>query len=119
MADPDQPARSIVFHNTIHGGQQAMASDKPVMVQYNGTSGPGERFDALLRILKEQVTDFDDPDRAGREVATIEAARTERATDRRPVLTSLEELAALAAAGGTLAETVGKMIELVSQHWPL
>jgi hypothetical protein len=119
MADPDQPARSIVFHNTISGGQQAMASDNAVFVQYNGTSELAERFDALLRTLKEHVADFEDPDRAGREVAAIEAARAQRQPDRKPVLTSLETLAALATVGGTLADAVSGAIELVSQHWPL
>ncbi|GAA2186607.1 hypothetical protein [Micromonospora lupini] len=119
MTDPDQPPRSIVFHNTILGGQQAMASDNAVFVQYNGTNDLAERFDALLRTLKEHVADFEDPDRAGREVAAIEAAREQRQPDRRPVLTSLETLAALATVGGTLADAIRGAIDLVSQHWPL
>ncbi|WP_405112638.1 hypothetical protein OG559_04140 [Micromonospora sp. NBC_01405] len=119
MAGPNQPSRSIVFHTTISGGQQAMASDNPVFVQYNGTSEFAEKFDALLRTLKEHVADFEDPDRAGREVAAIETARVQRQPDRQPVLNSLETLAALTTAGGTLANAVGAVIELVSQHWPL
>ncbi|MFF0233689.1 hypothetical protein [Micromonospora sp. NPDC005254] len=119
MADPDQPARSIVFHNTIHGGQQAMASDNVTMVQYNGTNDLAERFEALLRTLKEHVADFQDPDRAGREVTAIEVAREQRQPDPKPVLTSLETLAALATVGGTLAEAVRAAIDIVSQHWPL
>lgn len=119
MTDPDQPAKSIVFHNVISGGQQAMASDNAVFVQYNGATDPTERFDALLRILKEQVADFDDPDRAGREVAAIESARAQRRPDRTPVLTSLETLAALATVGGTLADAIQAAIDIVTQHWPL
>ncbi|MCF0093003.1 hypothetical protein [Micromonospora sp. MH99] len=119
MADPDQPARSIVFHNTIHGGMQAFASDHFTMVQHNGTNDLAERFDALLRTLKEHVGDFEDPERADREVAAIEVAREQRQPDPKPVLTSLETLAALATVGGTLAEAVQAAIDIVSQHWPL
>lgn len=119
MTDPDQPPRSIVFHNVISGGQQAMASDNAVFVQYNGSADLTERFDALLRTLKEHVADFEDPDRADRELAAIEAAREQRQPDRRPVLTSLETLAALATVGGTVAQAVRGAIDLVSQHWPL
>ncbi|MEU7799121.1 hypothetical protein AB0J14_15165 [Micromonospora arborensis] len=119
MTDPDQPARSVVFHNTILGGQQAMASDRATFIQYNGPGDLAERFDELLRTLKEHVADFADPDQAGREVAVIEAARTQRQPDRTPVLTSLEALAALATVGGTLAAAVSAATDLVSQHWPL
>ncbi|WP_405425711.1 hypothetical protein [Micromonospora sp. NBC_00617] len=119
MPDPDQPAQSIVFHNTIHGGQQAMGNNNVTMIQHNETGDPAQRFDALLRILKEHVADFEDPDRAGREVAAIEVAREEQQPDRKPVLTSLETLAALATVGGTLAEAVKGAIDIVTQHWPI
>ncbi|WP_410812276.1 hypothetical protein [Micromonospora sp. 067-2] len=119
MADPQPPTRSTVIHNTITGGQQAMASENVSFVQYNGTTDPAQRLDELLRILKERVSDFDDPARADREVATIEAVRAARQQDRQPVLTSLETLAALATVGGVLSDTIGRAIDLVSQHWPL
>jgi hypothetical protein len=118
MSDRDKPERSVQFHTTIHGGQQAIGSDSASFVQHNYANPAGSEFEELVRTLRDNLATFSDPTRAAEDVVVIEEAVAARAPDKSPVLAALERLAALATAGTTVGEAIAKAIGLVTRFWP-